>query len=424
MALKALMLRKRITDKQKALDVLNGKDEEFRTKEAELEKSIDEVTNEEERDAVNAEIEAFETEKATNETEKTKLREEIDALEAELAEVEQAQNTEPEQRKDEKEMNTTEMNIEAQERQAFADYVRTSAGAISQHRDNDYNMIQGNNGAVVPKTIAQEIITKVREICPIFEKATKYNIKGTLEVPYYPASSSHVVAAAYANEMDELTASSGDFNTVEMTGFLAGALSKISKKLINNTDIDVVPFIVNQMAEAFKNFYENELINGTANKATGMLAGITQLVTAGALNYITADELISVQMSIPTAYQANACWLMAPATLQLIRKLKDGENRYLLNPDFRNEFGWTLLGKPVYISDNMPGLGTANNKAIVYGDLSGLGCKVVENLEIQVLLERFATQHAVGIVGWTEFDAKVVNAQKIAAIKCGAADPQ
>ena len=40
-----------------------------------------------------------------------------------------------------------------------------------------------------------------------------------------------------------------------------------------------------------------------------------------------------------------------------------------------------------------------------------------EDVSIQVLNEQFATQHAVGVIAWVEIDAKVENAQKIAALK-------
>ena len=127
---------------------------------------------------------------------------------------------------------------------------------------------------------------------------------------------------------------------------------------------------------------------------------------------------------VPDVYQANACWIMAPATREAIRKLKDTNNRPLLEPDVTNAFGNMLLGRPVYVSAQMAAMGTANNKAIYYGDMSGLAVKVVENLEIQVLEEKYATQHAIGVVGWTEFDADIVNAQKIVALKMGSSDPQ
>ena len=82
-----------------------------------------------------------------------------------------------------------------------------------------------------------------------------------------------------------------------------------------------------------------------------------------------------------------------------------------------NDFGYTLLGKPVYESDNMDNIGSGKT-AIYYGDMSGLATKFVEELEIEVLREKYADQHAVGVVAWMEFDAKVEDAQKISKLVC------
>jgi HK97 family phage major capsid protein len=58
---------------------------------------------------------------------------------------------------------------------------------------------------------------------------------------------------------------------------------------------------------------------------------------------------------------------------------------------------------------------------VLYGDFSGLAVKEGEKTEIQVLTERFATQHAVGVVAWGELDAKVEDTQKIAVAVAGSA---
>ena len=78
-----------------------------------------------------------------------------------------------------------------------------------------------------------------------------------------------------------------------------------------------------------------------------------------------------------------------------------------------------LLGKPVYVSDNMKDM-TASATVIYYGDMSGLAVKITEEMEVQVLREKYATQHSVGVVAWMEFDAKVENEQKLAVLKMGA----
>ena len=92
----------------------------------------------------------------------------------------------------------------------------------------------------------------------------------------------------------------------------------------------------------------------------------------------------------------------------------------MLNPDFTSESGYRLLGKPVYVSDNMPDIGDGGN-VIYYGDFKGLATKFNEDINIQVLRERYAPQHALGLVGWFEFDAKVIDEQQIACLKMGTA---
>ena len=167
------------------------------------------------------------------------------------------------------------------------------------------------------------------------------------------------------------------------------------------------------MAKAIAEFLEKELLTGTT-KAQGAL-NTTNIVTAASATAITADELIGLQASVKQAYQKDACWIMHPNTFTALRKLKDGNGRYLLQDDITGEFPYRLLGKPVFVSDNMPTI-KADAKAVLYGDLSGLSVNMRENVQIQVLQEKYATQHAVGIVAWFEFDSKITDAQKLAVL--------
>lgn len=305
-----------------------------------------------------------------------------------------------------------QLSVEEMEERAFEAYLRSE---ILKERGTDVNLTKGDNGAVIPSTIANKIITKVHEISPIYTMATKYNVKGTLSIPYYPADASTDVTMAYATEFEDLDSTSGSFSSISLTGFLTGALTKVSKSLMNNSQFNIVDFVIKNMAETIARWAEGECLHGTTNKATGVIAGITQGVTAAATGALTADELIKLQESIPDAYQNGACWIMSRATRTAIRLLKDGEDRYILNQDATAKWGYTLFGKPVYVSENMDNM-AAGKPAVLYGDFSGLAVKLSEALEIQVLREKYATQHAVGVVAWMEFDAKVENAQKLAKL--------
>ena len=68
----------------------------------------------------------------------------------------------------------------------------------------------------------------------------------------------------------------------------------------------------------------------------------------------------------------------------------------------------------------MPEIGSGNT-AIYYGDMTGLATKFAEEINIQVLREKYADEHCDAVIGWFEFDSKVENAQKIAKLVCGTA---
>lgn len=305
-----------------------------------------------------------------------------------------------------------EKTREANEVRAFENYVR---GVVVHQRAGE--LAPANNGAIIPVTIAKRIVELVYDICPILEKSEKYNVKGKLEIPVYPASKATQITVAYATEFTALTSSTGNFTTVELSGFLMGALTKISESLINNVDFDIVGFIVKRMAYDIARFLEKQLLGeGDTSKIKGLSElESAQKVTTASTSAIVANELIATQGKVKDIYQDNAIWIMSPATRDAIRELKDNYGRYLLQDDISLPFGKSLLGKPVYVSDNMQNI-TAGKVAVYYGDMTGLATKFSEEMTIKVLRERFADEHAVGVLGWCEADARVINNQKLSAL--------
>lgn len=307
---------------------------------------------------------------------------------------------------------------EEQETRAFELYLKSQVTG-DKSLETRANLTYGDNGAVIPKSIVNKIIDQVVNISPIFAKATKYYIKGDISIPKVDTSSGDI-SVSFASEFSSITATAVKLTSVELKGFLAACLVVVSRKLINNSQFDIVSFVVNRMALKIAVFIENYLINGgTSATLGGTYSGLKQSVTQAksitAGSSITSDYLIDVQDTIPDVYQANACWIMHPSTRTIIRKLKDGQGNYLLIKDFNSPTGYTLLGKPVYVSDNMTGFAsaTAGKDFLYYGDMSGLAVKISEDANIQVLNEMYATQHATGFVLWIEIDNTVENTQKI-----------
>ena len=318
--------------------------------------------------------------------------------------------------REEKEMNKnmdTRSEVEIRESEQFVNYIRD---VIEQRAD--VNLTKGTNGAIIPKTIAKKVIAKAYEMSSILADATKYNTKGTLAIPVYDNSTADITMA-YADEFTDLESKVGGFKSVNLENYLAGALVKLSNSLVANTDIDLENKVIELMAEAVARFEERECLYGTDGKVDG-LRGVTLTHTTASATALTAEDLIKVKNMVKKGFRKNAKWIMSNDTLTAIELIKDGEDRYVFREDLSGEFDGYILGYPVEVSDNMAEIG-AGATVIYFGDYSGLAIKQKNDaLEMQVLREKFATQHCTGITAWLDIDAKVEHTQKIAKLTMGA----
>lgn len=273
------------------------------------------------------------------------------------------------------------------------------------------------NGGIIPDTISNNIIMRVKELCPIYQMATVFNVGGNL---IFPKFDPNTIQTAYVQDMTQLVATNGNFTTVTMQNFIAGSLVQVSRSLMNRSDFNLVGFIQERISQSIAEFLERELLNGAGGTtaATGIFTDADIVnVTAGSATAISIDDLIKTSMGIPEQFQNGAAWIMNRTVFQGIRLLKDTTGVPLLNRDLTNGYGWTLLGKPVYLSESAPGTIATGMNILSYGDHAGLYVKVAQAVEIAVLNELYATQHATGIVAYTEFDSKVIEPQRLTRLR-------
>lgn len=291
------------------------------------------------------------------------------------------------------------------EERSFLGYLRGEIRA-------DVNTTKTNSGAVIPTTVADRIVEYVKNVSPIAEYATRYEGIGKITIAY--EDSTNALSASYVDDLTSADATAQKLLSVTLEGYMIRVPVKVSQQLLDNSQVDLIAYLVRRIGDTLAAKIEKEFLIGTSGKVVGLAGGVTQTVTAASATAVTTDELIDVQDAVPDIYQANSIWIMHPKTRTAIRKLKDSEGRYLLNLDLNAKWGYSLLGKPVYASDAMPEP-AAGAKTIFYGDMSGLAC-IIRGLRVKVLAERFADENAIGIYGFAEIDAKVENAQKISVL--------
>ena len=374
---------------------------ELMEKRAELMEQIDELTKN-----IETEKRAFTDEENTKFDELTK---EVESIDATVAQLERAEKlVKVDNAPDEAAGAESDEELEVR---AFADTIR---------RGTDSNITKGDNTAVIPKTIAKKIVDRIKDISPLFRDSEKYNIKGNVSIPYVDASNDNITVA-FANEFEDLDAKSTKLLSIDLTGYLAGVLAKISVSLLNSTDIDLVDFVVEKMAAAAATFIDKEILDPTypSSKIKG-LSNASQVVYAGSTSAVTADNLIRLKNQLKSAFQAGAYFVMHPETLTAVQLLKDNNNRYIFNDAIENGFSGTILGKPVYTSDQCPKIGSGNDAIFYINPAQALAVKAVED-SVTILREKYATQHALGVVEWLEVDAKIQNQQAVAVLNMSTA---
>lgn len=268
MALKALMLRKKITDKQKELEVLRAKDKDFEKREAELEASIAEAQTDEEKAAVEEAVTAFEAEKTENDEGKAKLEREIAGLETELGELEAA-NEKPadkggEERKEEKiVMNRTKFfGMSIEERDAF--FANADVKSFLQRLRDMKGQTRAVSGADL--LIPDVVLGILRENIQGYSKLYKY-----VNVKRVPGTGRMIVAgtvpeAVWTEMCANLNELSIGFNDVEVDGFKIGGYIAVCNALLEDSDINLATEIINMLGQAIGFALDKAIVAGSGVK--------------------------------------------------------------------------------------------------------------------------------------------------------------
>lgn len=288
------------------------------------------------------------------------------------------------------------------ESEMFSDYIK------GKKTENRASLTEGENGGIVPLTVANRIIERVKAQVPFFTYADLAETKGKYSIPVYEEDGENAIVADYVTEGTALTDNIGKIKTIDLNGYVIGGLSLVGQKLITNTDVNVTDFVVRKMSEALAAKLNTEFTSGSA-KIKGILEA-KNIITAAAQAAVTYDELVSLRQKIPQRYRTNGVWIMHPDTYAAILKLKNdmGEPYFKISEK--------ILNSDVIESEDMPSL-AAGNKAIIFADLSGYSIKGAKGVEVQVLRERFAEKYMLGIMGFAEYDGAISNQQKFAVLQ-------
>lgn len=144
---------------------------------------------------------------------------------------------------------------------------------------------------------------------------------------------------------------------------------------------------------------------------TGAVVGRTG--ATGTTVTTTYADLVQLQESVDEAYQANARWMFHQNSRRAIKLLVDGGGRPLWQPGVSAGLGSdvpdTILGRPYTVNNDMPVM-AANARSILYGDFTQYYCRVVRDMQMRRLDERYADNLQVGFFAFGRWGGNLVDA--------------
>jgi HK97 family phage major capsid protein len=181
------------------------------------------------------------------------------------------------------------------------------------------------------------------------------------------------------------------------------AMPAATQKMLDDAGFDIAAWLQGEVNDQFIRDENTAFVVGDGNlKPKGFLTypnwSAPKTYTRGALEQIetlnslsiVGDDVKKLKRSLLQFYQPNSAFFMNRETFGEIERLKDGENRYLLDTNSL-KVGDTevLLGKQVVFMDDIPyDLSVANQLVIVYGDMRK-SYEVVDRIGIRVLRDPY-----------------------------------
>ena len=334
---RGLVIKAKISMRNKKMDELNKVLEGINSRSEELLSAIEASETEEDLTALESQVEEVQKELNQRSSEKEALEMEIEELNEELRTIEGKEVT--------MKKNRSKQTIEiAETREALNAYIRSKG-----EKREGLKIVDG--GALIPKETLEPQKTKERNVDLSKLVRVVPVTTGSGEYAIISKSKNKMVKVKELEKNPELAKS--EIKTVKWSvDTYRGDLS-VSKEMIDDADYNIMGLV------------EEDAVNQEVNTKNFEIATI--LKSATAVNASGFDGLKDVMnKKIPSVYDVSI--VATDSMFNALAKVKDKEGRYMLQPDPTSPTGYTFKKKTIYtVPDEL--LGAENDMKAFIGDV-------------------------------------------------------
>lgn len=352
MALKAIMIAKKLEMKRAAFDELVAKDSEFETRSAEIEKAIGEAKTEDEQKAVEEALEKYTEEEAAHNEEKEKLSAEIKGLEKDLEDAEKDQpepkgDPEP-KKKDERNdftMNTINIRSLPMNVRAFDALPKEQRDAIVAQPDVQTFFAELRNASrskrdvtggelTIPVVFLDLIAENMYRYSKLMRRIRIRNVNGEARQTI-AGTVPEAVWTEMCGAINELTFG---FNQITLDGFKVAGYVPVCNSLLEDNDVNLASWIVEMLSEAIGLAKDKAILYGKGAGQKMPLGIVTRLAQESKPSDYPANAPAWVDLhtsnviTIPTDSTGEAFWAaLAVAAGNTFTRYSRGERFWAMN---------------------------------------------------------------------------------------------
>ena len=245
------------------------------------------------------------------------------------------------------------------------------------------DILKSSTGSPVPTSFYNQVIMKARLVAPVLATSTVLNTAGgeNLQIPRLSTYSVGTVNA----EAAALGESDPAFSAfITLGAFKYGFLTQVSQELLEDSGVDMLSFLADQVGNALGFAVGSALTVGTGTvEPTGIVAASSVGGTSGTATGFTADNLIDLYYSLDGAARQlpGVGWMMTGQSIGRVRKLKDTAGNYVFQPGLSLDSPDMLLGKPIYENPSMSEA-TTGLKSVIVGHLPSYYVRSVGGIKL------------------------------------------
>lgn len=319
------------------------------------------------------------------------------------------------------------------EKKAFDDYLRK--GIEADELKSMSTQVNADGGYMVQPDMEAGIRARLRRSSPVRAVANVVSLEGNsydILIDREDAGAEWAGERAARNDTGTPT-----INRISIALHELSALPKVTQRLLDNATFDIESWLTGYVGDKFARTEATAFVSGDGNdRPKGFLSygksadadadravETLQYRATGASGAFAsagaANVLVHTFYDLQGAYQAGASWMMKNTTAANVATLQDGQGAYLLQGmmNAEGQFVRTIMGRPVYMADDMPAIG-ANSYSIAVGDFAS-GYTIVDGKAVTVLRDPFTAKPNVLFYTTKRVGGGLVEADAIKLIKFG-----